>query len=157
MDRGLLSWEELDIRIVPFVRAAEKFRLENGGTLLSSEEEVRDFAEGVIGHYDAIYQGMRFKGHKPKSLTLVDWKTNMVDDATAIQTAKYQDMWQKCHPRRKISYRCGVALQEDGQYKVTWFPGFQYDLTRGWKGALLTTLWKIRNGAKVDDTEEVKE
>ena len=98
-----------------------------------------------------------FKGHKKSSLVLVDWKTNQVDKATAIQTAKYADMWQKANKRRRITYRCGVALHDDGTYRITWYTDYQGDLTLGWKGAYLKALWEIRNETATLNSQQEEE
>ena len=150
MDQGKLDWTSLDERIVPFVKAAQKFRAECGGKLVAAEMEVADLTRGIVGHLDAIYRGMRLRGHKNK-LCLVDWKTNQVDDATAVQTAAYAEM-----STLRIAHRCGVALHDDGSYKVTWFTDYAGDLA-GWYGAVEVAKWRLRNGQMEDGEQDRKE
>lgn len=154
-DNGQLDPESVDPRIAPYVNAALRFRAELGGELVAHEEEVnRQYSDGftVTGHFDAIYRGMRVRGHKKNDLTLVDWKTNHVDPATAIQTAAYADMWSALHGRA-IAFRCGVALCDTGDYKVTWFAD-KAD-TQRWHHAIRLVqsaeqlkTWKQENGIK---------
>ena len=140
MDAGTLDWSSLDSNIESYVRGAQKFRQECGGTLIAAEIEVQNTALNITGHFDAIYKNMRMKGHRGK-YCLVDWKTNAVDEATQIQTAGYASMWNE----NVISFRAGVALLANGNYKVTWYP-YYYSDYGGWMGAVALAKWKLRNG-----------
>ena len=54
VDRGTLDWSTLDERIVPFVRAYEKFITTVRPVVLLTEHEV--CGAGVVGHLDRVYK-----------------------------------------------------------------------------------------------------
>lgn len=139
IDNGTLDWTALDERIVPYCRAYEKFRTELNPTVLKSEHEIR--GHGWVGHLDRIYMlgGKR---------VLCDIKTNEVDEATGVQTAAYS------RGVRGYVLRMGLALKDNGDYKVTWFERDARDIA-GWESALGVAQWKIQAGlVKAADTAE---
>lgn len=156
MDVGRLDWKSLHPRIVPYVQAAQKFRLECGGELVAQELEVTDLNMGTMGHLDAVYKSMSLRSHG-RQLCLVDWKTNSVDQATQVQTAAYALMTTNALPHgAPVRFRCGVALHDDSSYAVTWYTDRAGDI-QAWVGAVMLAKWRLRNGEKANDETAKKE
>lgn len=142
IDNGTLDWAALDERIVPYCRAYEKFKIELSPDVLRSEFEVH--GQGWVGHLDRVYclGGRR---------VLCDIKTNEVDEATAIQTAAYSK------GVRGTVARMGLALKDNGDYKVTWFERDARDIA-GWESALGVAQWKVMAGlVKATAAEETEQ
>lgn len=140
-DRGTLDWGSLDPRIEPYIRGWEKFRKEAGGKIIGIEVKVKSVRYDYEGTLDRLIINTNLA---PKKTLLLDIKTNLADEATALQTAGYAMAWGKYGAK---CARGSVALKDDGTYRYTPYPDDSLDKA-AWMGCLQLAAWKARRGMK---------
>jgi hypothetical protein len=137
-DEHGLVWSTVDERIVPYVKAYEKFRRECPATFVASEVEVNGV--GYVGHLDRVFRNLNcIPGEH-----VLDIKTNHADDATAIQTAAYAWAWKG--RSKKVPRRWAVELKDDGKYKLI---AYDVDMRRDYMvfcHALAVAQWQVAHG-----------
>lgn len=134
-DKDKLDWATLDERIVPYIEAWKKFRLEMGGKVLASELPVKNKKYNYQGKLDRIISKCALY---PTGLLLIDIKTTAIDIATRLQTMAYM------MAQNRKAKRGAVALQSDGNYKVQIFEDDASDKV-GWIACLQLNNWIERN------------
>jgi len=113
--------------ITPYCEAYLKFKQQVRPEVILCEHEVTPCL-GVVGHLDRV-----FKYPCIRQRVVCDIKTNQCDDATALQTMAYSLglSW--------VTRRMGLALKDNGQFKVTWYTDNLRDLAT-WNEAVATAF-----------------
>lgn len=138
LDEGRLDWESLDLRIVGYVAAYEKFKIDSAIFINGIEQMYADPLCGVAGTID---RDVTLNGRRG----VLDIKTYEIEDWTALQLAGYERMMRGTGEPRLD--RWGLWLKEDGSYKIRQFKDATDE--RVFLAALAVTNWKLsHNGGK---------
>lgn len=135
LDKGTLDWSKLDDRILPYVRAYERFRKEMGGTVIATELQIENKALGYVGTLDVIIKGCALY---PSGNVLFDKKTTQADVFTRLQTTGYV-LGQKKKLKRGF-----IALRSDGTYRAGIYDNDASDKV-AWIACVKLANWKERN------------
>lgn len=147
-----LQWDIVDERIRQFVEGYAKFRREMIGEVVACELKVVHPLFGYVGTIDRVFKTL---GGMP-GLFIVDLKTNDVDDATAIQTMGYVLAYeaQQKRKRRVPCYRRGLALKDDGTYRLVG-DKWNYNADYGtFMSALAVAKWSVSHGVAKQEERE---
>lgn len=112
MVRGALDWDSLDACIAPYVRGAQQYIADSGGTVLAAEQVLGSKGLGVAGTLDLLMlmpDGWHY---------FIDWKVSAAMPSTVgAQLAAYRRLWEGMYyrGRRMVrSRRVCVRLKPDG-------------------------------------------
>ncbi len=134
-DEGVLDWDTVDERILPFILAWKRFREEASGKVTAIELSVVNQKLGYVGTLDRIITKCNLH---PSGHLLLDIKTNEADIFTRLQTMAYA-MAQKRTVKRGY-----VELKNDGTYRAEVYDNDSVDQA-GWMACLQLNSWKVRN------------
>jgi hypothetical protein len=135
LDAGTLDWKTVDERIVPYVRAWEKFRREVGGKIIESECHIENKRLNYEGTLDRIISKCALY---PIGNLLIDIKTNEADAITRLQTMAYATA------QKRAVKRGFVALRDNGTYSAGIYDADASDKA-AWLSCLKLYNWIERN------------
>jgi hypothetical protein len=108
-DWGELDEKSLSIPLRPYLAAWQKFKRDYNVKIIANEMMVHSHIYQFCGTLDRV---LEING----LLVLIDLKSGNMYPSTALQTAAYVKAYEEM-TGKKISYRRGIQLKENGNYK----------------------------------------
>jgi len=135
--KGILDWSSVDERILPRIRAFEKFMRERQWQLTHSELPLVSKSLLIAGTVDAILE------HEGRDLVLTDFKSSL-EPHVSVQLGLYYRLLRD--NGIEVSQGLALELRDDGNYRCQWFNKREMKRAEQTGHAFLSTYnWLAKN------------